>query len=360
MSDAVWMDRAVAVARQGLGTTAPNPTVGAVIVRDGVIIGEGCTRPVGGAHAEVMALRAAREAGHDPRGAVMYVTLEPCCHHGRTPPCTDAVIEAGIARVVVGVVDPFPPMRGEGLAILRRAGVEVALGEGSLACSALVRGFTRAITSGLPEVTLKVASSADGHLATASGESQWITGPDARRDGHVLRSQHDAVLVGAGTQRADDPSLTVRAIEGHQPVPVVLDTNLSIAASAKLFTHPRRPVLICADDAPQRDLPADVVRVRRGEGGVDVEAALRALAARGLHRVLVEGGAEVHRALLDARLADTLVVYVAGVLVPGGRSWLGGPPVGSLGAAVRLGRPEIAPVGDDVRLAWRLRHRLEG
>jgi len=290
----------------------------------------------------------------------MYVTLEPCCHHGRTPPCTDAILEAGVARVVVGVVDPFPPMRGEGLAILRRAGVEVALGEGSEACSALVRGFTRAITVGLPEVTLKVASSLDGRLATATGESQWITGPEARRDGHVLRASHDAVLVGSGTVRADDPALTVRAIEGHQPVPVVLDTELRIDASAKVFAHPRRPVLVCASDAPVRDLPADVVRVPRGEGGVDVEAALRALASRGLHRVLVEGGAQVHRALLDARLADTLVVYVAGVLVPGGVPWLGGPPVASLGDAVRLGAPEVAVIGDDVRLSWRLRHRSEG
>lgn len=360
MSDRAFMARAVEVARRGLGTTAPNPTVGAVLVRDGAVIGEGYTRPVGGPHAEVVALRAARDAGHDPRGATMYVTLEPCCHHGRTPPCTDALIEAGVGRVVVGVVDPFPPMRGEGLAILRRAGVDVALGVETEACAALVRGFTRVITAGLPEVTSKVAVSADGHLATAAGESKWITGAEARRDAHRLRAEHDAVLVGAGTQRADDPSLTVRDVDGHQPVPVVLDTGLRIDAGARLFAHPRRAVIVCAEDAPARDLAAEVVRVPRGPGGVDVEAALRALAARGLHRILVEGGAGVHRALLDARLVDTLVVYVAPVLVPGGRPWLGGAPLATLGEAVRMRRPEVAPVGDDVRLTCAMPHRLEG
>jgi diaminohydroxyphosphoribosylaminopyrimidine deaminase/5-amino-6-(5-phosphoribosylamino)uracil reductase len=355
MTDDEAMALAVAEAERALGHTRPNPAVGAVVVRDGVVLGAGCTQPPGQEHAEVMALRATRAAGHDPAGATMYVTLEPCCHHGRTPPCTDAILAAGVRRVVVGVVDPYPPMRGKSLALLNAAGVEVALGVEAARCAELVRGFVRAVERGLPSVTLKAAVSLDGRLATASGESQWITGEAARAHGHGLRSTHDAVLVGIGTALADDPRLTARGARPGRPAPVVVDTELRIPASAQLLRGPERAVILCADDAPDRDVAADVVRVPRGRGGIDLKAGLRALAARGLHRVLVEGGAAIHRSLLDAHLADELQLYAAPMVLPGGRAWVGGAPVERLADAARWTLVEVARLGDDVSLRYRLR-----
>jgi len=205
-----WMDRAIVLARKGLGRTAPNPSVGAVIVRDGEVLGEGTTRPPGGLHAEMVALEVARRAGADVRGATMYITLEPCCHHGRTPPCTDALVASGIGRVVAGVVDPFPPMRGNGLQQLREAGIEVILGVRAERCAEVVRGFARAVTTGLPEVSCKVASTLDGHIAAHDGQSRWITGERARAYGRRLRHASDAILVGINTVLADDPALTAR------------------------------------------------------------------------------------------------------------------------------------------------------
>ena len=350
------MDQALIQARQALGRTAPNPSVGAVVVRDGVILGVGRTQPVGGPHAEVEAVRNAHDRGHDDlSGATMYVTLEPCCHWGRTPPCTDLIVQEGISRVVVGVVDPYPPMQGKGLSRLRGAGVEVVLGVREAEAAAVVRGFTRTITEGLPEVTLKVASSLDGHLATRSGESQWITGEAARTDSHGLRATHDAILVGVGTAVADDPRLTCRVPGGKDPVPVVLDTSLRLPLQARLLTSGAPAVIICADDTPVRQLPADVIRVPRAAGGrgVDIRATLRALAGRGLHRILVEGGGQIHRSFLDSGLVDTLHVYLAGALIPGGQPWLGGPAVERLADAPRLGGPpEVKVLGEDVRLSW--------
>lgn len=365
--DGHWMQRALALASAALGNTAPNPAVGAVVVRDGQVLGEGWTRPAGSDHAEVVALKDARAHGTDPRGATMYVTLEPCCHWGRTPPCTDAILDAGISRVVVGVLDPFPAMRGRSIALLRERGVEVVLGVEAEACARRILGFARAVGFGLPEVTAKAAISADGRIATASGESQWISGPMARQDGHRLRARHDAILVGVGTVLADDPRLTTRLPPGElhgrpdaaDPVPVVLDTSLRTPADARLLRSSRRAVLICAEDAPERELEADVVRVPRGaDGRVDPEAALRAVAARGLHRVLVEGGGLVHRSLLDRGLVDTLVLYVAGVVVPGGRPWVGGPPIEHLEEACRLSLEDVERLGPDVRLTWRIEHRI--
>jgi diaminohydroxyphosphoribosylaminopyrimidine deaminase/5-amino-6-(5-phosphoribosylamino)uracil reductase len=353
VNDARAMELALEEGRRALGATAPNPPVGAVIVRGGEVIGRGFTRPPGGDHAEVVALRDAREHGHDVRGATMVVTLEPCCHWGRTPPCTDAIVAAGLARVVVGVVDPYPPMQGNALEQLRSSGIEVSLGVCRDACRELMRGFLRVHEGGLPEVTLKAAISLDGRIATSAGESRWVTGEAARRHGHVLRSQHDAILVGAGTVVADDPRLTCRVEGGNHPVPVVLDTGLRIAADAKVLHGERRAVVVCGDDAPDRELPADVVRVPRGPGGVDVVAALDALGRRGLHRVLVEGGGRVHRSLLDAGVVDALHVYVAGTVIPGGIPWVGGEPLAALGDAPRFGAPDVERLGSDVLLRYR-------
>lgn len=360
--DETFMRRALAQARLAMGRTAPNPSVGAVVVRDGAVLGEGRTQPVGGPHAEVEAIRRALEAGHEIRGATLYVTLEPCCHWGRTPPCTDAILREGLARVVVGVVDPYPPMQGKGLARLRAAGVEVVLGVEAEACAEVVLGFNRTLTRGLPEVTSKVACSLDGHIATQAGESQWITGELARADGHRLRASHDAILIGVGTAITDDPRLTCRVDDGPDPVPVVLDTDLRLPLQARLLRAGRHAVIICADDAPRRALPAEVVRVpRAAEGGVEPVQALRAVAALGLHRVLIEGGAAVHRTMIEARLVDTLHLYLAPTLIPGGRGWISEhPALSSLGEAWRFGAPrQVLPFGDDLRLSWSLPHRLD-
>jgi diaminohydroxyphosphoribosylaminopyrimidine deaminase/5-amino-6-(5-phosphoribosylamino)uracil reductase len=342
------MLRALDLARGALGRTAPNPAVGAVVLHDGWVVGEGATQPAGGPHAEIEALAA---AGPRARGATLVVTLEPCCHHGRTPPCTDAIVAAGIARVVAGTVDPFPSVRGGGFAALRAAGIEVVSGVEEEACRRVSRGFARAVTDGLPEVTLKVAMSLDGRIATEPGESRWITGREARADGHRLRAEHDAVLIGISTALADDPELTVRWDGAPRtPVPVVLDSDLRLPTTAKLLAT-GRAVVVAADDAPG-DLPATVLRVPRTGRHLDVTAAFRALAAYGLHRILVEGGGTVHRAVLDAGLADTVVAYVAGLLLPGGRPWVGGPPVARLGEAHRLVLVDVARIGADVRLTY--------
>jgi diaminohydroxyphosphoribosylaminopyrimidine deaminase/5-amino-6-(5-phosphoribosylamino)uracil reductase len=349
------MGRALALARAALGRTAPNPAVGAVLLRDGRILGEGATQPAGGNHAEIEALAAARAAGGDPRGATLVVTLEPCAHHGKTPPCTNAIVAAGIARVVVGVRDPFREVDGQGLEQLRAAGIDVVLGVEAEACARQVRGFARAVTIGLPEVTLKVAVSLDGHLATASGESKWITSEEARADAHRLRASHDAIVVGLGTVLADDPELTVRWDgEPRSPVKVVLDADLQTPASARLLRTGRTMIVTADDRSDGRDGPpgATVIPVPRHGNQVDTVAAFRTLAAAGLHRILVEGGATVHRSILDAGLADTLVVYVAGLLLPGGRPWVAGPPIPALDRAPRLVLEDVTRIGKDVRLTY--------
>ncbi|MFK7929643.1 MAG: bifunctional diaminohydroxyphosphoribosylaminopyrimidine deaminase/5-amino-6-(5-phosphoribosylamino)uracil reductase RibD [Myxococcota bacterium] len=359
-TDAQWMDEALAQATQSLGQTAPNPAVGAVIVREGVVLGRGRTQPIGGPHAEVRALQDARDQGHhDLAGTTLYVTLEPCCHVGRTGPCTDAIIKAGIDRVVVGIVDPYPAVMGKGIARLKQAGLQVELGVCAEQAAMVVRGFTRSVSHGLPEVTCKVACSLDGHLATHTGESKWITGGEARADGHQLRAEHDAIVVGIGTVLADDPRLNCRDADGSDPVPIILDSQLRTPSNAAVLRGDVRPLIICADDAPKRAIAADVLRVPRTAAGVDVEAALRALAKRGLHRVLVEGGGSVLRSFIDQQLVDTLHVYMAPVLIPGGRGWLGGAALNSLASAARLGPPlQILQLGDDVRLTYRTPHRL--
>lgn len=359
-TDERFMALAVQQAREALGTTAPNPSVGAVLVRDCQVLGRGHTQPVGGPHAEVMALRSARDAGHATEGATMYVTLEPCRHVGRTPPCTRALRDAGVSRVVVGAVDPYPPMQGKGLDELRANGISVDLGLRAEACAELVRGFARVVRNGLPEVTLKLATSIDGRIATATGESQWITGPEARRDGHRLRASHDAIAVGIGTVLADDPRLTTREVSDAHPVPVVFDSGLRTPEDAKLLQSPAGAVIVCAEDAPERDLPARILRVPRGDGGLDIEAAMRAVAAAGLHRVLVEGGGKLVRSVLDARLADELVLYLGSVMVPGGLPGIAGSPLAALSDALRPSLRSTSVLGNDVVIRYGLRHRLEG
>ncbi|MBE3599055.1 MAG: bifunctional diaminohydroxyphosphoribosylaminopyrimidine deaminase/5-amino-6-(5-phosphoribosylamino)uracil reductase RibD [Limnochordaceae bacterium] len=345
--EARWIRRALALAARGVGTTHPNPAVGAVLVRDGSVVGEGYHRKAGGPHAEVVALR---QAGPMAEGATLYVTLEPCAHWGRTPPCADALIAAGVRRVVACTVDPNPKVLGRGFEKLRAAGVDVRLaGEPwGLKARKLNAAYEKYITTGLPFVTLKVAMSLDGKIATASGESQWITGERARALGRRLRARHDAVMVGIGTALADDPLLTVRDIRGkpapRQPLRVVVDSAGRLPPSARLVrsASPEAPVVVAVTDrAPGERVTAlrsAGLQVqafpRDGTGRVDLRSLLQWLAsAREVTGVLVEGGATLHGAFLESGLVDALEVFVAPKLL-GGASAV--PAIGGRGAS-RIG-----------------------
>jgi diaminohydroxyphosphoribosylaminopyrimidine deaminase / 5-amino-6-(5-phosphoribosylamino)uracil reductase len=319
MNDASHMRAALALARRGLGNVWPNPAVGCVIVRpDGRVVGRGWTAPGGRPHAETQALA---EAGERARGAVAYVTLEPCSHHGRTPPCADALVRAGIARCVVAMGDPDARVDGRGVARLRGAGIAVEVGLLSEAAEALQAGFLARVRVGRPMVTVKLATTLDGRIATASGESKWITGPEARRLAHAMRGRHDAVMAGIGTVLADDPALTCR-LPRFKPVPdvrVVVDTTLRLPPASTLARTAREaPVwALHGPEAPaeRRRALAEagvvLMEVAAGQGGLDLAAALRALGGAGLTRVLVEGGAGLAGGLLRAGLADRLAWFHA-------------------------------------------------
>lgn len=346
--DRRYMERALALARNGTGWTTPNPLVGCVLVRDGAVLAEGWHRRLGDLHAERAALRA---VDFRAEGATAYVTLEPCCHHGRQPPCTDALLDAGVSRVVVAMVDPDARVSGRGIAQLRAAGVEVEVGLAESEARRLNAGFVSARERGRPFVVLKAGVTMDGRIASADGESKWITGPAARARGHALRHALDAILVGAGTLREDDPGLDTRlpGEQGSNAVPVVLDSRLSIRGDAKVLRAGAQPVVCCASDAPERDLPADVVRVPHGPAGLDLTAVLAALHARGIQSVLVEGGARVHRSFLDAGLVDRIHLFVAPRILVSGPGWVAGTgfPL-SDAPAFRLVDTRI--VGDDAEL----------
>ncbi len=354
--DPTHMRAALALARRGLGNTWPNPSVGCVIVRDGVVVGRGNTAPWGRPHAEPQALAM---AGVLARGATAYVTLEPCCFQGRTPPCTEALIEAGIARVVVATADPDPRVNGAGLRRLREAGIEVVQGLLQDEAEEIAEGLFHRIRQGRPMVTLKLATTLDGRIATAAGESQWITGAPARRLGHALRGRHDAVLVGVGTAMADDPDLTCR-IPGYKTTPmvrVVADGHLSLRLLSRLVvTAKETPTWVIArDDAdPARaaaleELGVALLRVPGGEAGVDIAAGLAALAERGITRLLVEGGARLAATLLRADLVDRLAWFHAPAVMGGdGVAAAQAFGVTALAAMPRFRRLRVTMAGDDV------------
>lgn len=357
-----WMRVALAEARRARGRTSPNPPVGAVVVREGAIAGAGHTQPPGRAHAEVMALA---QAGERARGATLYVTLEPCAHHGRTPPCTDAIIAAGVRSVVVAVRDPFPLVDGAGIARLRAAGIVVQVGVCAAEAWEIIAGFVKRVRTGLPLVTVKYAMTLDGRIATHTGDSRWITGEPARRTVHRLRDAHDAILVGAGTVRADDPQLTTRlpAAEAgaggpQHPLRVVVAGDFRLPAQTKLFspTLPGSTLVACARIAPveQERLAASGIAVAvlptvAGDG-VDLPALLALLAARGVATVLVEGGGTMLGSFFDAGLVDRVVAYVAPVIVGGTEAPgpVGGHGVPRMAEAWRLDDPVVTQDGDDL------------
>lgn len=344
-----FMRLALREARRGVGRTSPNPAVGAVLVKGGRVVARGHHARAGGPHAEVVAIR---RAGSRARGADLYTTLEPCDHWGKTPPCTRAVLGAGVRRVFVGSRDPNPIVDGRGIARLRRAGVAVVRDVLRDECDAVNAHWFRFITAGRPHVTLKAAVTLDGKIATRTGDSRWVTGPEARREGHRLRDRADAVLVGAGTARADDPRLTVRIPGGRDPVRVVLDARLSLPPRLRLFRQRSSAPTIVAyvRGRPRQRRPGvEYLRCRGSKGRVDLDDLLAKLAARGVTSLLVEGGAEVHRSFLDAGLVDRVVLFVAPKIAGAdGLSFVAGPGAARMSRALALSRVEVRRAGQDV------------
>jgi len=363
-ADQGWMRLALRLANRGQGQVAPNPSVGCVLVRDNRIVGRGWTQPGGRPHAEAVALA---QAGSGAAGATAYVTLEPCSHHGKAPPCADALIAAGVVRVVAAIQDPDARVDGQGFERLRAAGLAVTVGVcGELAGAALA-GFIRRGRDGRPLLTLKLAASIDSRIATRDGESQWITGEPARRLAHLMRARHDAILTGTGTVLADDPSLTCRlpGLDQRTPVRVVLDSRLVTPLNSALVSSARniKTMIITtagASDASAAALRGEGVEVARvaetKDGKVGLDAALRALGDCGITSVLVESGGFLAASFLSAGLVDRLVWFRAPMVIGGdGRAAVEPLGVAALVAAPRFERIDVRPVGEDMVETYRLR-----
>lgn len=351
------MARAIHLAERGLFTTDPNPRVGCVVVRDGEVVGEGWHQIAGGPHAEINALNQAAERA---RGAIAYVTLEPCCHHGKTPPCSEALIEAGVSRVVVAMEDPNPQVAGDGLKQLAAAGIEVESGLMEAQAMALNPGFIKRMHSGRPFVRCKLAMSLDGRTAMASGESKWITSEEARIDVHHLRARSSAIITGIGTVLADDPSLNIRLPEYsgdiHQPLRVVLDPHLSTPVDARMFGLPGRKLIITASDEEEikeqldRD-DVEVVYMPHGNDSIDLQALMELLAELEINEILLETGATLSGAVLRAGLIDEMVIYMAPKLMGhNARGLFRLPGLDSMEQALDLDITDMRAVGRDWRI----------
>lgn len=350
------MARALQLAAQGLYTTTPNPRVGCVIVRDGTVVGEGWHAKAGEPHAEPLALAA---AGDRAAGATLYVTLEPCAHHGRTPPCVDALLAAKPARVVAAMQDPNPKTAGKGFEQLRAAGIRVDSGLMEQEARELNIGFVSRMTRGTPWVRMKVAASLDGRTALADGQSQWITGAEARRDGHAWRARACAVLTGVGTVKDDDPQLNVRDVEtSRQPLRVVVDSRMQTPLTAKIL-GPGAIIAAAGADVPRmvalRAKGAEVVVLPNHEGKVELPALLQELARRGCNEVHVEAGHKLNGSLIDEGLVDELLIYMApSILGDTAQGMFHLPPLKSLAERRNVKITEVTQVGADLRILARL------
>ena len=351
------MQRAIALARQALGTTSPNPAVGAVIVNDGEVVGEGYTLPPGQPHAEIVALQ---QAGAATQGATLYTTLEPCCTYGRTPPCTQAIITAGIKRVHLAITDPNPQVSGKGCAELKAAGVEVVVGEEAETARQFCEAFARHVNTGRPFVSAKFAMSLDGKIATYTGDSKWVTGPPARELVQQMRRESDAVMVGVNTVLADDPQLTTRDHQDipleRQPLRVVLDNNCRMPPNARLLREPGKTLIVASSSTSQDsvsrlvDAGAEVLQTPAGPNGmVDLGMLLDELGRRDVVSLLVEGGGTVLGSLFDAGLVDKVYVFIAPLII-GGReatSPVEGKGIPQMATAWRVECPRIQQIGPD-------------
>ena len=356
--DSVWMASALQLAERGLYTTSPNPRVGCVLVKQGKLLAEGWHEKAGAAHAEVHALRV---AGTQAKGATAYVTLEPCSHHGRTPPCAEALIAAGVARVVVAMQDPNPQVAGQGIARLRKAGIEVECGLMEAAARELNPGFISRMTRGTPWIRSKIATSVDGRTALNNGASQWITAASARRDGHHWRARSCAVVTGIGTVLADDAQLSVRDVATtRQPLRAVLDSKLRMPGKARILQGGGTLIYTALQDAQKistlEQAGASVIVIPNTQGQVDLAACLKDLATRGMNEVLVEAGRSLNGALLQAGLIDELVLYQAPQLLGDmarGMVQLG--ELTSLDQRIELEWQDVRSIGKDLRIVARVK-----
>jgi diaminohydroxyphosphoribosylaminopyrimidine deaminase/5-amino-6-(5-phosphoribosylamino)uracil reductase len=361
-TDFVHMERALALAKRGMYTTDPNPRVGCVLVRNGEVIGEGYTQPAGQDHAEIRALKDARSRGHDLRGATAYVTLEPCSHFGRTPPCANALIEAQIGRVIAAMEDPNPQVSGRGLAILREAGIEVRCGLLANEARELNIGFVTRMTRGRPWVRMKVAASLDGRTGLPSGESQWITSAAARADGHAWRARASAILTGIGTVREDNPRMTVRAVDTpRQPHRVLIDSQLDVPLDAQILAGAPTLIFCGALDArleerasALRERGAEIVPLPNAFGKVDLPRMLSVLGERNVNELHVEAGYKLNGSLLREGCVDELLVYLApSLLGMDSMSMFNLDSPDLLEDRVRLNFHTVERVGDDLRILAR-------
>lgn len=361
-ADEAAMRQALGLAEQAIGLSDPNPRVGCVILApDGRLLGAGHTQAAGQPHAEVMALRDAQARGEDVRGATAYVTLEPCSHHGRTPPCCDALIAAGLGRVVVALGDPNPQVAGQGMARLQAAGIRTGLGLLAMPARELNIGFFSRMLRAQPFVRMKIAASLDGRTALPDGRSQWITAEPARRDGHAWRRRAGALLTGIGTVREDDPRLDVRLVQTpRQPLRVIVDSRLETPPAARILQPPGQVLIFAAQDSPERAAAlratgAEIVLLPDAQGKVDLAALMRELGARGINELHVEAGHKLNGSLLRAGLVDEFLVYLAPKLLGQGREMAAFGPLEALDQAPQLRWREITPVGEDLRLIARPR-----
>lgn len=356
--DSQYMQRALKLAEQGMFTTAPNPRVGCVIVRDGTVLGEGFTQPAGQAHAEVQALNDAAKHGFDAKGATVYVTLEPCSHFGRTPPCADALVRAGVKRVVAAVQDPNPLVAGKGLARLREAGIETECGVMGNEAREINIGFFSRMQRGRPWVRLKTAASLDGGTALHNGVSQWITSAAARDDGHWWRARACAVLTGIGTVKSDDPMLNVRAIETpRQPQRIVIDSRLEIDPRARIFSGGGTWIFAAQSNAEKearlRDAGAEVVMLPNARGKVDLSALMQELGRRQINELHVEAGRRMNGALVRESCVDELLLYLAPSLLGDAQGMFDLGALDTLEAAQKLSFHDVQRIGPDLRILAR-------
>lgn len=361
-----YMQRALSLARQALGNTSPNPAVATVIVKDGVIVGEGHTQPAGSWHAEVVALK---QAGDAARGATMYVSLEPCCHYGRTPPCTQAIIAAGVTEVHLATLDPNPLVSGRGRAELEAAGIKTLVGEHEEEAQELNEAYIKFITSRMPFITAKFAMSLDGKIATKTGDSKWITGEEARKYAHSLRRMADAIMVGVETVISDDPQLTARedADENdnncRQPLRVVVDSRGRTPTAARILQMPGQTLIAStssielAREKELREAGAEVLRLPAKGDRVDLTELLRTLGRRELTSVLVEGGGTLLGSFFDQGLVDKVCAFVAPVIIGGGEAITAveGQGIDKMTEVLRLQRLKIEKLGDDVLICGYVR-----
>jgi diaminohydroxyphosphoribosylaminopyrimidine deaminase/5-amino-6-(5-phosphoribosylamino)uracil reductase len=363
--DEEYMKQALRLARKGLGKTSPNPMVGALIVKDERIIGQGYHHYYGGKHAEINAIENARE---NIAGATMYVTLEPCCHYGKTPPCVDAIIRSQIGKVVIGTLDPYPEMRGKSLEILKRHGIEIKVGVLEEECRALNEAYLKYMTTGVPLVTVKFAQTLDGRIATSTGNSQWLSSPASRRFAHKLRSLNDAVMVGVGTVLADNPQLTVRLIRGRNPTRIILDSRLRILLDAKvLMNQESAPTIMATTSSADverlsalRQMGTEVLVAREDEQGeVELSHLLEMLGQRGISSVLVEGGAETITSLLRLDLVDRLVVIMAPRIMGRGIEAVGELNITDVSQTMKLSFGKIYRRGEDLIIEARVNHERQ-